>query len=86
MLGDRSTIEIRDESADGVIQHTLYVDGERRAMVELRKHDLQPRLHWMVYGALAWNEAKAMLEGLLELGLTADVLQQREAAKKKGKK
>lgn len=66
-------IEIKDESADGVARHQLYVDGCRRCHVT-RKKDGYVRLHWDIAGPMLWPEAKEVMGGLLELSLIADQL------------
>lgn len=66
------TIEIRDESTHDEQRFQLYIDGGPRALVT-KKHDTV-QFHWQVYGPQYWPDAKVLMQGLLELSVTADKL------------
>lgn len=66
------TIEIIDESTDGVIAHQLYIDGCRRAAVTKIKGSV--KLNLQVYGPQSWSEARVLMHGLLHLFVIADSL------------
>lgn len=66
------TIEIRDESTHSEQRFQLYIDGGPRALVTKTNGSVQ--LHWQVYGPQYWPEAKALMQGLLELSVIADEL------------
>jgi hypothetical protein len=70
------TIEIRDETyilkEKDIPKHVLYVDGTRVGYVTLVGGAVQ--MGWEIYGPQYWPDAKAMLQGLMELGCVADQL------------
>lgn len=66
-------VEIVDNSAKGVVRHTLYVNGDPKAHVVVTNGEV--RLHWAVYGPQSWEpEGRALLQGLVELSVIADQL------------
>jgi hypothetical protein len=71
-ISNPETIEIVDESTHDEVRFQLYIDGGRRAFV--RKKRGLVALHWEVYGAQQWPEAKVLMQGLLELSVIADQL------------
>lgn len=66
------TIEIRDESTHDEQRFQLYIDGGPRALVTKKHGTVQ--FHWQVYGPQYWSDAKVLMQGLLELSVTADKL------------
>ncbi len=66
------TIEIRDESTHDEQRFQLYIDGGPRALVTKKHGTVQ--FHWQVYGPQYWPDAKVLMQGLLELSVTADKL------------
>lgn len=72
-MDTKDGIEIRDESGDGEKRHQLYINGQRRGLVTKKKHS-DVKLHWQVHGPMNLNEAKAQVEGMLELVVIADQL------------
>jgi hypothetical protein len=73
MTSDPDSIEIIDESTDTEIRHQLYIDGGRRALVS-KKNNGAVEIHWQVYGPQYWDDAKVLMQGLLELSVIADKL------------
>lgn len=80
---DPDTIEIRDRTELGVPRFELLVDGCHRALVTGNPKNGEVNFHWGVYGPVHHQEAKVMLQGLLELSMVADQL---ELELKNGKK
>lgn len=72
-LSNPETIEIRDESEDNERRFRLYIDGAPRAFVKRKQNGLVT-MHLEVYGGLQWQEAKVMMQGLLQLSVIADQL------------
>lgn len=64
-------IEIIDESTDEREQYILNV-GTAMRIVTLQVVNRIVKFNWGVYGPIQWPEAKAMLEGMLELSVLAD--------------
>jgi hypothetical protein len=67
-----NSIEIHDESVGTEQRFQLYVDGGPRALLVKKHGDVQ--LIWQVQGPQYWPDAKALLQGLLELSVIADKL------------
>ena len=65
-------IKIVDESDETGLKFQLYIDNCRRAV--LTKRGERVDLHWQVYGAQAWPEAKVLMTGLTELAVLAEGL------------
>lgn len=80
-ISDPDSIEIRDESTHEEQRFQLYIDGGPRALLVKRKNG-EVKLNWQVYGPQYWNEAKVLMQGLLELSVLADQL----SGEKNGKK
>jgi hypothetical protein len=66
-------IQIVDDSTASLERHVLYVHGSPMASVKVEHGEV--RLQWMVHGPQSWEpQGRALLLGLLELGLLADRL------------
>lgn len=65
-------IHIHDESEGTEKRHQLYINGQRRGLVTKKGGIV--KLHWQVYGPMNLDEAKAQVEGMLELVCIADQL------------
>ena len=67
-----NSIEIHDESVGAEQRFQLYINGSPCALVLKKDGDTQ--LVWQVQGPQYWPNAKALLQGLLELSVIADKL------------
>lgn len=65
-------IKIVDESVATERRFQLYVNGSTAALVSKKGGDVQ--LNWQVRGPQYWPDAKALIQGLLELSIIADKL------------
>jgi hypothetical protein len=72
-MDTRDGIHIHDESEGPEKRHQLYINGQRRGLVTKAKNG-DVKLHWQIYGPMNLDEAKAQVEGLLELVCIADQL------------
>lgn len=68
-------LNIRDESTDEERRFQLYVGDCRRGLVTLRS-DRRVRLHWQTAGPASLNESRIWIQGLLELLLIAEQLEE----------
>lgn len=69
-------IEIIDTSTVDQEAYELNV-GSANRIVTLQVDHGAVKFNWGVYGPIGWPEAKAMLEGMLELSVLADSITER---------
>lgn len=69
-------IEIVNASTDDQEQYELNVGSALRVVTLQVTHGIV-KFNWGVYGPIQWPEAKAMLEGMLELSVLADQISER---------
>ena len=65
-------IEIVDEGTYEKEKFVLYIGGDRKAT--LVKFNNLVGLNWEIRGPQYWPQAKELMQGLLELSITADRL------------
>ena len=72
VTADLSRISIEDESTEKEVRFQLYINDNHRGLVTKRGGTVQ--FHFAVFGPQYWPEAKALMQGLLELSIIADRL------------